>query len=72
MWGQVVGGVVHIHLSVGEGEGLTRTVSLAEEGRAGILSWAAAKAVATCLLGLRCALGSDGDTPRGGGGLCSG
>ena len=28
-----------------------------------ILSCAAAKAVATCLLGLRCAHGSDGDTP---------
>ena len=28
-----------------------------------ILSCAAAKAVATCLLGLRCAQGSDGDTP---------
>ena len=34
--GQVVGGVVHIHLSVGEGKGSTRTASPAEEGRAGL------------------------------------
>ena len=33
---QVVGGDVHIHLSVGEGESSTRTTSRAEEGRAGL------------------------------------
>ena len=32
-------------------------------GRGGILSCAAAKAVATCLLDLRCAHGADGHTP---------
>ena len=61
--------------SVGEVQSSTGTTPPAEESRASledavgaILACAAGKAVATCLLDLRCAHGSDGHSRLGGGG----